>query len=266
MNHLYVTTQPTRDHQFFYAYWMTGLETRGRVQVRVPEMVDARTAAELAAIEHLLVAKNACGHNKAGSGLVLHVSCSAIIELMSGKSVNQHLSPFATFLRTRFLGAEIVYEEPPFTWANELCDTRCSTLEITRPEQTVIEVAGFGPCELTVHAVESYVRRFERPAQKAWKELVQLAKRVVPVKLLRRHVVHDVKHRRVGTHLYHPGKKLILVVTPSDREGLLPRVVTVFQPQTDERLDVLASPTGTKVPASRIPEQTRSNHPATRGV
>lgn len=229
MNDLHLITQPTEDPCVFDTYWMTGLLQRGRVRSRTPYYTDGRTAAELAAAEHLLVNKHACGHNKAGAGLRLYVSSTAIPELLLGEAPKGFLAPYANFLRTRFRGAEVMVKEGPYPWANEHCEAHFDEIEVIAPPVTVIEVNGVGPVELTVHAVTQYIKRFERKPVKAWREIRKIAAEVQPVRPIRRHFMSDVKHRRPGQFFMDTKRGVVFVVAERDRVDTLPRVVTVLK-------------------------------------
>ncbi len=236
MNELHLTTNPTHNPRVFDTCWMTGLERKGRIQITVPNLDDARTAAELAAMEHLLTKMNVCGHNKAGAGLVIHASCSAILDLMNGVSPHGYLAPYVNFLRTRFFGATVKICEAPFVWADERCEAQVTYVEVNEPAVTVIEVAGVGEVELTAHAVEKYVNRFERQPVKAWRELIRIAREAKPAVLEGRKVLHDIKHRRPGRYVVDERRSVMLVIAEPDSIGKMPRLVTVVRPEANVRV------------------------------
>lgn len=227
MNDLQVVTAPTEDKTVFDVYWMTGLVKRGRVRITVPSLEDSATAAELSAIRYLLEEKNVCGHNKAGLGLRLKISRSTILDLLHAEAPKGYLSPYANFLRTRFLGAEVQVCDGPFEWADGSCEANVDFVEVHKPTMTIIDVCGIGPVEVTAHAVERYVERFERPPQKAWRDLRAIAQDVYPVKILGRGVLTEIKHRRPGQHLLNDKRQVMLVVAQPDRMEGLPRLVSV---------------------------------------
>lgn len=236
MNLLSLTTNPTEDPLVFDTCWMTGLVQKGRIRVTVPRLDDARTAAELAAAQYLLTVKNVCGHNKAGAGLVIRTSCSTIIELANGTSSKSYLAPYANFLRTRFLGVTIEHHEAPFMWADELCERQVDFIEVEKPSMTVIEIADIGPVELTAHAVEKYVARFDRKPEKAWRELQRIGRDGKLATLIGRSAMHDIKHRRPGRYVLDPKRDVMLVIAEPDKAGMLPRLVTVVRPEPNARL------------------------------
>lgn len=236
MNLLSLTTNPTEDPQVFDTCWMTGLIQKGRVRVTVPKLDDARTAAELAAAQYLLTVKNVCGHNKAGAGLVVRTSSSSIIDLANGTSCKSYLSPYANFLRTRFLGVTIENQEAPFLWADERCERQVDFIDVDKPCMTVIEIAEIGPVELTAHAVEKYVQRFDRKPEKAWRELQRIGRDGKIAELIGRSVMHDIKHRRQGRYVLDPKRDVMLVIVEPDKSGMLPRLVTVVRPESNARM------------------------------
>lgn len=224
MNDLHVLTKTTQEPKVFDVYWMTGLVQKGLVRTTVTLQDDCRIAAELSTLQYLLETKNVCGHNKAGAGLRLWVSCGAILKLLKQESDKFYLSPYANFLKTRFLGLEIEVQKKKVDWADELCNRQVDEIRVVTPTMTVIEVAGVGRVELTAHAVDRYIERFERPPAKAWRELTRLAKEARPLVVNRREV-HDLKHRNPGA--FYSSKNVILVVVKPDHAGMLPRLVTV---------------------------------------
>lgn len=236
MNLLNLTTNPTENPQVFDTCWMTGLIQKGRVRVTVPRLDDARTAAELAAAQYLLTVKNVCGHNKAGAGLVIRSSCSTIPDLYDGISSKSYLAPYANFLRTRFLGVTIEHQEAPFPWADEMCERQVDFIEIEKPGLTVIDIADIGPVELTAHAVEKYVQRFDRKPEKAWRELQRVGRDGKLATLVGRNVLHDIKHRRPGRYILDNKRDVMLVIAEPDQVGMLPRLVTVVRPEGNVRV------------------------------
>ena len=225
MNDLRVVTQPTGDKKTFDTYWMTGLVQKGRIRTTIYVSDDcAKVAAELAALQYLLETKNACGHDKSGAGLRLRVSQEDILNLLSESSQLYYLSDYANFLRTRFLGAEVVVNTDDFAWADESCERQVDEISVYAPSKTIIDIAGIGPVELRSHAVYRYIQRFGRPATKAWRDLIKLAKDAVQVSVPRKEI-HNLKHRHRG--MFYKSKETIFVVTEPEHPGELPRLVTV---------------------------------------
>lgn len=227
MNELRVVTKPTADPMVFDTYWTTGLLQKGRVRTTVSASQDCRIVAELSALQFLLEQKNVSGHNKAGAGLRLWVTYGAITKLMKESSDKFYLSPYANFLRTRFLGAQIAVENKKVSWADELCDRNFDELTVNEPRKTILEVAGVGQVELTAHAVERYVERFERPAVKAWRDLVRLCLKAIPVKSRFQTAGKRPVHRNEGQYL--KADDVVLVVAEPSVPGKLPQLVSVHE-------------------------------------
>lgn len=229
MNILRLATTPNRDPRVFDVYWMTGLRTKGRVRVHITarRLDDGRSASELATAQYLLVEKHVCGHDKAGAGLQIYFSCHSASELVDGVSPKSYLGFYANFLRTRFLGAEIYREYPPYTWADESCESHFDEIKLSSAPMTVIDVNGLGPVELTVHAVHQYIERFKQAPTKAWRHLKMAASRALPGHHARRYYLHDIKHRRQGHFYVDPLQGIVMVIADPERMGGLPRLVTV---------------------------------------
>ena len=228
MNALYLATRATKDPCVFDTYWSTGLRTKGRVRVTVPLIEGARVAAELSSAQYLLVEKNVCGHDKTGAGLSIHTSCPEIFDLLTGTSPNSRLVQYCKFLRTRFVGTKFKLDTPPYRWADELCDTNVCMLEITKPPRTLIEVAGVGQAEITANAMERYISRFEKKPEKAWRQIINIAKEVKPAELVgSRSVFNGAKYRRPARYLVEEKRGIMFVIIEADRPGEPPRVATI---------------------------------------
>lgn len=231
MNTLHLSTTPTEDPRVFETCWMTGLSTKGCVRVHIPVegLGENRALAELEAARFLLISKNACGHKKAGAGLQVYFSCQTILDLVQGVSSKGYLSAYANFLRTRFVGAEFFEERAPDVWVDEQCGCNVDEIDLTGPSMTLIEVSGIGPVELTAHAIEQFIKRFDTKPAKAWRRLSVLASHVHPAHHVTRNIMHDIKHRRPARYYTNPGSGLVLVIAEPDRMDGLPRLVTVTQ-------------------------------------
>lgn len=230
MNVLTLTTTSANEPNVFDVYWMTGLVQKGRVRVHMRSIDGNQVAAELAAAQYLLTEKNVCGHNKAGGGLKLIVSQQQVLDLSEAASSMKHLYRYANFLRTRYLGAQVVLGDARYAWADEGCDRQVDAIYVDRPAVTTLEVNGIGKVELTAHAIDRYVHRFDRKPHKAWRELTNIAKEVQPVNLLNRKPIHDIKHRQPGYYALDAKRNMLFVLTNDSRSDYLPRLVTVTRP------------------------------------
>ncbi len=231
MNELFLHTKATGVANVFVTFWMTGLNAKGRVRVEISAKEDPRIAAELAAMQFLLEEKNVCGQDKTGAGLELSVSFGAIRKLLRTDSSKEALAPYATFLRTRFIGANIHVENRKLEWIDDKCDAQRDELVVLEPNLPKLEVGGFGQVELTGHAVEQYISRFgfESRPEKAWRALKAAAEKALPVVPAKRSAIHDVKHRRPGMFALNAVADALMVIAPADQVGRYPRMVTVYR-------------------------------------
>ena len=101
-------------------------------------------------------------------------------------------------------------------------------LSVTGPKLCAIEVASFGQVEVTAHAVEQYCERFDRPERKAWRDLVKIARHVEREERPNRSVFHDLKHARQGQFAINRARIILMVITPPEQIGRLPKLVTVY--------------------------------------
>lgn len=239
MNKLKLHTRQIGD-KTFDVYWWTGTYTIGRVRVTVQAPLaeapseeqrkrDRAIAAELSACRYLLEDCNVCGHNKTGTGLQIHFTFGAISRLTRAVSAKDYLAPYALFLRTRFVGCEIEIDKAS-DWVPEEV-SRHAELEVKGPILCHIEVAGIGPVDVTAHAVEQYCERFNRPPLKAWIDLIKISRKVEPEVAVGRSAFADTKHRRQGRFFINRDRRLRLVITPADRLGGHPKLVTVIAPE-----------------------------------
>lgn len=232
MNVLKLETRYTDERQVFNVFWSTGLVSRGLVRVTVPALDDAKTAAELVACQYLLVDRNVCGHDKAGAGLVVQCSSSEIPALAKGEAseAKAYLARYATFLRTRFLGAMVQFDDSQMTWIDSVRDYREDTVTCVEARLSVLTIPGIGDVEITAHAVEKYIERFQRPPRKAWKELLRIAKDGQLTELPGRRAIHDLKHRRPGRYVVDKARNVMLVIAAPRKANEKPRLVTVVRP------------------------------------
>lgn len=229
MNILHLATQGPVAPSTYDVFWMTGLDTKGRARVTIPPVMESRfVAAELSVARWLLEEENVCGHDKTGAGLKLFVSAEQIPDLVKMESEKGFLAPYANFLHTRFSGCSIELENDR-SWANEDCEARVSNLRFSHPEMKTIEVSGIGPVEVTAHAVQKYIERFDRKPTRAWPELIKIAKGVVEVRFPHRHLVQDVKHTNPGRFYLSKGNHILVIAPPLIPHGR-PQLVTVTRP------------------------------------
>jgi len=228
MNRLKLMTRSLGSSQYS-VLWRTGAAHCGVLNVTIAHAVqDEPIAAELLAAQYLLEQKNVCGHDKTGAGLEITFSFGAIKKLMRAESAKAHLSPYATFLRTRFLGAKLNID--PRRSDNGDGQIRESiSFASYIPEE--LQAAGIGSIELTSHAVEQFIERFNRKETRAWRDLRDWLSenKSVPYVHNRRSALANIKHRRLGQFYLLPDRELVLVVTPASSMQINPKLVTVYR-------------------------------------
>jgi hypothetical protein len=236
MNKLRLFTERTSTDGSYLVRWMTGTDTKGAVQVDVPiDVEDGKVASELVAARWLLEEANVCGHDKSGAGLIIYFSTGASKKLLRGESAKGSLAKYAHFLRTRFLGADIEVESRPQQWtAFDAVATRIDarTIKVER-----LHLRGLGDVELTAHALEQYVERFERKPTRAWRELRLLLQdpKLYEVIINRRRVTTNLAHRNAGRFFYLPNRDLIFVVTEANHFAPA-RIVTIYAADAETKL------------------------------
>jgi hypothetical protein len=232
MNVLRLFTKDRPDGAFD-VFWMTGNKSKGVFEVCLPDMSDARVAAELAVTRTLLVERNACGHNKTGAGLCLVVSAGAIRKLIRQESNKAHLAPYALFLRTRFVGAQVTVEKDS-SWIDDSCRENREVLTVTQPEPEFIVVGGFGEVELTAHVLERYGKHFGGKVERLWINLAAAAQEAEAGDLPKRKALSNVRHRRVGAFAINRRRNVVFVVVPPDVATRRPKLATAY-PMSAER-------------------------------
>lgn len=229
MNVLRVCTRQ-REEGVWQVLWMTGLIRKGTVLVEVSERAgrDYKTLAELVAIQHLLEDRNVCGHNKAGAGLKLVVSCGSIRKLMKETSSKSYLAPYANFLRTRFVGFELEVDVQGHEWAETGCDCDVEKIPAGPARITLIEVGGFGLVELSGHAVDKFIARMECEPTRAWRRMMEYAKEAGKVSSRNSpwgEIRHEGRSRGFAFNVKH--NLVFAIAEPPGRTGFL-RVATVY--------------------------------------
>ena len=230
MNVLSLFTRSTEEPGKFHVYWRTGLVVKGCVVVKIKTGIaeDADIAAELSAARYLLEDQNVCGHNKAGKGLELRVTFGAIKKLVREESSKSYLSPYANFLRTRFVGAAIDVENRNQDWANEECHRDTVELIVDRPKVTTITVGGFGEVELTSHAIQRYINRFGINPENAWRRLVSWGPKAIRFEVPPKSWQRAIKYPRQASFAVSHNHEILLVIVPPRIGHQLPCMVTIY--------------------------------------
>lgn len=228
MNTLRLYTEMSPGGASYDTYWATGEKVKGVVRTHIAHIDDARMAAEMAAANHLLVNRNVSGHHKTGRGLVITFSGGVVRKLLREKSDKHYLARYANFLRTRFLGCEILVENRKGEWATQDCLADLEELHVTEAAVCHIDIPAVGPCEVTAHAVEQFQERFGLAPENIWRKLNKIAPTLRPQSPLPRNVRHDMKHRQPGRRYVTASGELAVVITPPLRPGRRPSIVTVL--------------------------------------
>jgi len=209
-------------------FWATGRAVRGSFLVAMPDIDDAPIAAELAVARLLLEDRNACGHDKTGTGLVMTFSFGAVKKLMREASAKAHLAPYALFLRTRFLGCDCRIDPEPDP---AYLDTEAAPedLVVTGPVAEFIRVGAHPEVAVTAHAVEKFQERFCPNPKKVWSRLQKYAAEALPYERRRRNAVHDAKHRQKAEYALaqSPGGDPVLFVIGDARPQAGRKLLTV---------------------------------------
>lgn len=240
MNILSLCTQPTQTPCVFDIYWRTGLSIKGRVIATVTDDLgeDARIAAELSVARYLLEDRHVCGNDKSGKGLLLRFSFGAIKKLAKQESDKGHLSPYANFLRTRFLGAGLEIENRKVEWANEECDRDVSELIVSGPVVTTIELGGFGKVELTSHAIERYIERFGVSPSNAWRRMRAWSQQSIRLGKPPNSWRSLIKYPQQAGFAVSQNHDCLIVVAPPKLHGRLPVMVTIYQTNEAIKKDI----------------------------
>jgi len=228
MNTLRLFTEASQEGMTYDTYWATGEKVKGVVRTHIARTEDARMAAEMAVANHLLVNRNVSGHHKTGNGLVITFSGGVVRKLLREKSDKHYLSRYANFLRTRFLGCEVLVENRREVWVGPECLEDFEELHVSEAAVCHIDIPAIGPCEVTAHAVEQFQERFGLAPENIWRKLNKIAPTLRPQAPLPRNVRHDMKHRQTGSRYVTASGELALVVTPPVRPGRRPSIVTVL--------------------------------------
>lgn len=240
MNLLSLCVCNTPDPRVVEVCWRTGLVIKGRVFVTMAYDLseDLNIIAELSAIRYLLEDRNVCGHNKAGRGLVIRVTCDEIAQLVQEESDKSHLSRYANFLRTRFVGATIEVAGEVMDWANEDCYRDTAELDVDGPILETIHLGGFGEVELTGHAMQRYIERFSISPDRAWHKIKDWGPRVTRLGSLPRSWRHSIKYPLEAALGLSHNEEMVMVVMPPQSGHKLPQLVTIYPPDDRMRADI----------------------------
>lgn len=221
---LTVLTKHTQDSSVFEVFWAAGVHTQGVIAVSVAEhLQDKELVAEMYATQHLLEVAEVCSKDRTGNSLTITCSLGAVRKLASGRSAKEHLAPFALFLRTRFVDAEIAISKSesfirPSAYSNrsELYVASARPSSVSLPTG---ELAG-----VTAHALEQFRIRFSFARScDAWRELRSCAAHSATLASKSTHEERMKYGSAVRAFDCFNGARLIVV-----DDGVFPMIVTAY--------------------------------------
>ena len=219
-----------------------GQKRFGRLDIEIPPNTnDTEVVAELIGLRYLLIEKEIFGNQAAGNGLTLQVTKGAIRKVLKGQSSKKHLVPYAQFLRTRYVDADIEVSKPN---AEQL--ERWSAIKVAEnvpycvgDHGNVVDTLAIGPVEITAHAVERYAERLlDGDVKRIWRSLIQRLQHagLVDADLPARVRAHKLKKYadRPGQRIVkHPDGTMHFVLVPNGQGEMT--LVTVFELEGTQR-------------------------------
>lgn len=238
MHMLKTHTLATPQADTFLVYWTNSLvRPGGLLKVRVAaQMQDARIAAELAAIQHLLEDKGVIGNTVVGNANTqLIVSLGAIKKLQRMGSDKAHLAPYANFLTTRFAGCKLSVDKDA-RWFEGFTPVCVADLLVGAPRRETVKVAGLGEVSVTQHVLDRFADRFlsdtatDKVAQAAWKKLTEVACDPTLREVARQGIWTKAKYahqgKQEGRYFLNARRNLVLVITEDKNKGM--QLVTTY--------------------------------------
>lgn len=150
-------------------YWRNGVQIQGLITVTITASVaDPEIVAELSALQWILEHRSVFGVSQAGKGLCLTVSAGAIKKLAKAAEKTgglresslgkPHLFPYARFLGTRFVGADIQVSKDD-SWIRPRAQNDIEELAIAAPLPEILDLKGVGVVALSAHALQQFAKR-----------------------------------------------------------------------------------------------------------
>lgn len=238
MNYLTTICKATNNPKAFDIYWRNGVQVQGVIKVTVKnEIDDPEIIAELSAIQWLLEHRSVYGVSQAGKGLCLTVGAGAIKKLVKAAEKSSdlrqsglgkaHLFPYARFLGTRFVGADVTVEKDD-SWIKPRALNDVSELDISEPLAEIIDIKGVGRVELTAHVLQQFEKRSAAgDRQEMWRLLRQIATdglRKVELDSASREA-YQKKYGEAGDIWAHGQTKWVIVIVPGQK---MPIAVTAY--------------------------------------
>lgn len=219
-------------------YWRNGVQNQGLISVSVTASVDdPEIVAELSALQWILEHRSVFGVTQAGKGMCLTVSSGAIKKLAKAAEKSgglkestlgkRHLFPYARFLGTRFVGAEIQVSKDD-SWIRPRAQNHIETLTIAEPLPEILDMKGVGLVELSAHAMEQFAKRQAGgDREDTWRFLRKAASSGLRLANLDQERLQNQanRHGAVGQTWVHDETRWAFVIVPGER---LPVMVTAF--------------------------------------
>lgn len=222
---LTVLTKNTEDPSVFRVYWASGLHTQGVVTVSVSEKFeDKDLVAELFTVQHLLEVEEVCSKDRTGNSLTITCSLGAVRKLAAGRSAKEHLAPFALFLRTRFVDAQIVISKAETFISYPAAHSNPTSLSVTCPRPSSIALPTGELVGVTAHALEQFRIRFSfQRSCDAWRELRSCAAHSATLAAKSTQQERLEFGHAVRAYDCFNGARLIVV-----HDGVFPMIVTAY--------------------------------------
>jgi hypothetical protein len=209
-------------------HWCTGATKSGIVRVTiVPPVSDVGVAAELAAVNYLLLQKCVLGENRTGVGIKLVFSRGAVKKLVRKDSSKYDLTIWARYLSTRFRDSVLEVDKEPIKHAAE---PPLDVIKVEAPPKAQMFSPKVGWFEVTIHALERYMSRSNCGViTRAWSSMQRrmLNPDLVPAKIPETVLSwKKIKHGSGQEIWKHPDDTMHYVFVPSDDGSKI--MVTVF--------------------------------------
>ena len=219
-------------------YWRNGVQNQGLISVSVTACVDdPEIVAELSVLQWILEHRSVFGVTQAGKGMCLTVSSGTIKKLAKAAEKagglkesslgKRHLFPYARFLGTRFVGAEIQVSKDD-SWIRPRAQNDIETLVISEPLPETLDIKGVGLVELSAHAMEQFAKRQAgADREDTWRFLRKAASSGLRLANLDKERLESQakRHGEVGQTWVHDETRWAFVIVPGQP---LPVVVTAF--------------------------------------
>lgn len=144
--------------------WRAEGATLGRIVVTIRDKfhcaADVAPCVELFVAQYLLEQLNVFGRAATGEGLTLAFSSPALVKYPDREWASAKIQAYAFFLRTRFSQANVQKLDRSQDWLKIASEAKIRELEMARPWKERMELYGVGEVEVSNHAIERFLARF----------------------------------------------------------------------------------------------------------